>query len=63
VYITGGAQGNIYSWSGNTISSTISAHKGKVQCLYKKKKQIFSGGDDGLIKVWMAEDNGSIKNK
>ncbi len=63
VYITGGAQGNIFSWSGNTISSTIKAHTGKVQCLYKKQNHIFSGGDDGLIKKWRRENDGSIKKQ
>lgn len=51
VYITGGAAGNIYNWSGAT-GVPISAHKGKVQCLYKNDYFIFSGGDDGLIKKW-----------
>jgi hypothetical protein len=30
----------------------IPAHKGKVQCLFKQKYSIYSGGDDGLIKKW-----------
>lgn len=51
VYITGGAGGNIYNWSGGD-GVPINAHKGKVQCLYKNDYFIFSGGDDGHIKKW-----------
>lgn len=52
IYISGGAKGNIYVWSGGSGSDPLQAHKGKVQCLYRKDNAIYSGGSDGLIKRW-----------
>ena len=62
IYVTGGANGNIYNWNGNSGSAPVKAHEGKVQCLYKKQYFIYSGGDDGLIKKWKRQSNGSVKN-
>lgn len=50
-YVTGGANGNIFNWSGNN-GELVKGHEGKVQCLLKRGYFIYSGGDDGLIKRW-----------
>jgi WD40 repeat protein len=52
---TGGANGSIYVWSGNSLSSTFKAHDGgMVGALRWVEGTLYSGGKDGTLKVWSA---------
>lgn len=51
-YITGGAMGNLFVWTGNKGPNVLKGHVGKVQCLVVRKNFIYSGGDDGKIFRW-----------
>jgi len=42
-YISGGAMGNLFVWSGNKGPKVLKGHVGKVQCLVVRKNFIYSG--------------------
>ena len=49
---TGGRSGKIYGWNNvNCVSDTI-AHSGPIRVLIKHNNTLYSGGDDGVIKMW-----------
>eukprot|EP00002_Diphylleia_rotans_P034049 TRINITY_DN7287_c0_g2_i1.p1 TRINITY_DN7287_c0_g2~~TRINITY_DN7287_c0_g2_i1.p1 ORF type:complete len:2704 (-),score=538.32 TRINITY_DN7287_c0_g2_i1:170-8281(-) len=51
--ITGGLTGDIYFWEGNQIGRTIpSAHMGAIFEAVTFGNHLFTGGKDGLVKVW-----------
>lgn len=50
---TGGANGQIYVWTGNTASNAVKAHdNGMVGALRWLAGKLYSGGKDGQVKVW-----------
>ena len=50
---SGGVDGNIYIWNGNTCNYTISAHKDAINCLhYSSTYGLLSASKDGTINVW-----------
>lgn len=53
--VTGTVTGNLYMWSGSSVSKTIPAHKGGICAVFvhkTKNQNLYSGGNDGLVKVW-----------
>jgi WD40 repeat protein len=60
---TGTSKGKIISWAGNSISGVTEAHKGIVYVLKYNEhtKELLSGGQDGLVKVWTVKGS-SISN-
>jgi WD40 repeat protein len=49
----GGANGNIYVWSGNSCSNSVKAHgTGMVGAIRFAEGKLYSGGKDGLVKIW-----------
>lgn len=50
---TGGANGSIYIWGGNSLQTTVKAHdNGFVGALRWVDGKLYSGGKDGLVKIW-----------
>jgi hypothetical protein len=60
--VSGGSSGALYLWNGGN-GTKIDAHKkGKVHTLIiDKKKNLYSGGDDGSIIYWKVQGNQLIK--
>ena len=53
VAYTGGANGNVYVWNGNSLTSTFAAHKGGfVGAIRWRDGKLYTGGKDGLVNVW-----------
>ncbi len=50
-YFTGGAEGNLYTWTGNAASKPLKLHSHNLQYLLSTPEGLYSGGDDGLIQV------------
>jgi WD40 repeat protein/Ca2+-binding EF-hand superfamily protein len=48
----GDAKGNLIIWAGRNATKSIKAHNGALWCLYHKNGLLYSGGQDGLIKVY-----------
>ena len=57
---TGGANGQIYVWIGNSISKTLNAHKGVVHSIRCVDGMILSGGSDKKLVI---HDSGLSKLK
>lgn len=56
VCYTGGSSGDIGAWVNCIKKSGVKAHDGTVFCLYylDSSEELYSGGKDGLVKVWKA---------
>ena len=52
VCFTGGASGKIYTWSSNSAVGSIDAHSNSIRVLLEHKNSLYSGGDDGIVKMW-----------
>ena len=53
VAYTGGANGSIYVWNGNTLTSTFKAHNGGfVGAMRFGNGKLYSGGKDGFVRIW-----------
>ena len=52
--VTGMFKGDLWCWSGNSVTKTYPAHKGSVNTLHSKvdTKQLISGGNDNMVIVW-----------
>lgn len=49
---TGDSKGNIILWTGRNATKSIKAHNGSTYCLYANKNFLYSGGQDGTIKIY-----------
>lgn len=49
---TGGSNGSIYIWSGNTLKTTVKASTGFVGALRWLNGKLYSGGKDGKVNIW-----------
>jgi microtubule-associated protein-like 6 len=49
---TGDSKGNIILWTGRNATKSIKSHNGSTYCLYYKKNLLYSGGQDGTIKIY-----------
>jgi hypothetical protein len=49
---TGDSKGNIILWTGRNASKSIKSNNGSTYCLYYKKNLLYSGGQDGIIKIY-----------
>lgn len=49
---TGDAKGNIISWTGRNASKSVKGHEGASWTLMSKGNLLYSGGQDGMIKVF-----------
>lgn len=49
---TGDAKGNLILWTGRNATKSIKAHNGSCYVLYHKNNQLYSGGQDGIIKIY-----------
>ncbi|PRP88610.1 echinoderm microtubule-associated protein-like 6 [Planoprotostelium fungivorum] len=52
---TGANSGDIYQWSDNQLMNVIPAHKGPVFDIAATKDGFFSGGKDGILRLWATE--------
>lgn len=52
IVFTGDAKGNIIQWMGRNASKSVKAHEGAAWTLMSKGDLLYSGGQDGLIKVF-----------
>jgi len=50
--VSGDAKGNLVTWSGRSATKAIKAHNGGLWALHSTKDKLFSGGQDGFIKVF-----------
>ncbi|OQR95137.1 microtubule-associated protein [Achlya hypogyna] len=52
--LTGGDNGDMYQWTGNSVSKSVKAHEGALTALYSTPKldTVVSGGKDGKVCVW-----------
>lgn len=49
---TGDSKGNMTLWTGRNATKSIKAHNGSCFVLYHKNNVLYSGGQDGIIKVY-----------
>jgi hypothetical protein len=49
---TGDAKGNLIQWAGRNANKSVKAHEGAVWTLYSKANLLYSGGQDGVIKIY-----------
>ncbi len=52
VCVSGDAKGNLVTWNGRTGTKPRKAHNGALWALHSKKDKLFSGGQDGFIKIF-----------
>jgi WD40 repeat protein len=55
MYVTGSSSGKIHFWKGTStigVCNEDDGHTGKVQCIMIKNENIYTGGNDGIIKIW-----------
>ncbi|OQS03517.1 microtubule-associated protein, partial [Thraustotheca clavata] len=52
--LTGGDNGDLYVWTGNTVTKSVKAHDGALTALFATSKldTVISGGKDGKVCVW-----------
>ena len=50
--VSGDAKGNLVTWAGRSAMKSIKAHNGGLWALHSKKDKLFTGGQDGFIKVF-----------
>ncbi|ETW03494.1 hypothetical protein, variant [Aphanomyces invadans] len=54
--LTGAENGDLYHWTGNTVTKSVKAHDGALSALYSvvadKAYMVVSGGKDGKVCVW-----------
>lgn len=61
-YFSGGLSGAIYLWAGGNGTRVEAHKKGKVHTLLvDSKKNLYSGGDDGIIIYWKVQANALVK--
>jgi WD40 repeat protein len=52
LFYSGGANGAIYHWQGNSCAKSVKFHEGSVMCLaYASGKLLSSGAKDNCIKI------------
>lgn len=51
-FVTGTHAGNLFIWTGKSLSKTIKGHTGQVWSLKSKDSKLFSGGSEGNIVIW-----------
>ncbi|CAH1792746.1 unnamed protein product [Owenia fusiformis] len=49
---TGGGNGKVYIWSGNTLSKAVKAHDGPCFAMHSLDKGFVTGGKDGMVALW-----------
>jgi len=49
---TGGSNGSLISWKGNSASKSVIAHKGIINAINFFNNTIFTGGSDNWIKLF-----------
>lgn len=49
---TGDSKGNLILWMDRNATKSIKAHTGSSFCLFHKNNLLYSGGQDGIIKVY-----------
>jgi len=49
---TGDSKGNLILWNGRNATRSIKAHNGSCFVLYHKNNMLYSGGQDGIIKIF-----------
>ncbi len=49
---SGDSKGNMILWTGRNATKSIKAHNGSCFALYSKNNMLYSGGQDGLIKIF-----------
>jgi WD40 repeat protein len=49
---TGDSKGNLIMWTGRNATKSIKSHNGSSYCLYYNNDLLYSGGQDGIIKVF-----------
>lgn len=52
ILVTGDTNGNLLVWSGRNATKAIKAHNGAVWSLMHDSNLLYSGGQDGLIKIY-----------
>lgn len=52
VVCTGGANGQVYIWNGNTLSRTVKAHDGPCFAMHSLDKGFVTAGRDGAVSLW-----------
>ena len=55
ICLCGDSKGNLIVFSGRSATKSIKAHTGQVWTLFESKGLIYSGGQDGLIKIYDAK--------
>ena len=53
--VTGDGKGNLIIWAGRNANKSIKAHEGAVWSLLSKGSNLYSGGQDGLIKIYSSK--------
>lgn len=49
---TGDSKGNMIIWNGRNATKSIKAHNGSCYVLSQKNNMLYSGGQDGIIKIY-----------
>lgn len=49
---TGDSKGNVIQWTGRNATKSIKSHNGSTYCLFFKNNNLYSGGQDGIIKIY-----------
>ncbi|XP_029642851.1 echinoderm microtubule-associated protein-like 6 [Octopus sinensis] len=52
---SGGSDGNVFAWFGNSIQRTVKAHEGPCFAMHSLEKGFVTGGKDGNVSLWDSE--------